>query len=257
ALEVTEKMSMKLRLTTHGRSGHGNQPPPETALTSLAEWITRIHGLKYPMDIHPAVREAFRRLAGRKKFPESLLLRFPDLFPFRALVGREMGSDPTMNALTRTTIAVTVLRSGEAYNVVPGRAEAVLDVRMIPGTDPEKVIADIRSLTPGADADIEILSPPEAGEATPFGTPAFQIIEEALLAAVPGALVVPFMDIGGSDSKHLRAKGVPCYGIIPAVITEEELGTIHGINERLSVENLCRGTEIMYSALLRLCNEGL
>jgi acetylornithine deacetylase/succinyl-diaminopimelate desuccinylase-like protein len=183
-----------------------------------------------------------------------MILRHADSVFFRPLLNREFSKDKNLNAMTRNTISMTVLRAGEAPNAIPGRAEAVLDVRMIPGTDHQRVIRDIEDLVKACGASVEVIAPPFPGPDSPFRSKAFSVIEGILTGEFPGSLVIPFMDTGGSDSKHFRNKGIHCYGIMPVVLTEKELNTIHGVNERISVENLKLGVRLMHKILCALCD---
>ncbi len=252
---IAEKLSMKVKLTTKGNPGHSNQPGPESALTRLVDGLARINKLKYPMTIHPIVRETLKRLAGKKSFPESLILKHPNLPLLRGLLNKEFSGDSTLNAMTRNTICMTVVKAGEANNAIPGQAEACLDLRLLPGTDYHDIIKDIKKTVKGLDIEVKPLNEPIPAEPTSYKTNTFSILEEELLAEVPDALVMPLLDVGGTDSKHFRPHGIPCYDIIPCVIDPGDLKRIHGINERISIDNLKFGIRVLYRVLRRLCNE--
>jgi len=210
--------------------------------------------MAFPFRMHPVVQESFQRLAVKKHFPESFILRHGDKFPFSAILSRQFSKDKTLNALTRNTISITVLQSGSTPNLIPGRAEAILDVRMLPGEDPQAVIKILEQAVAADNIAFEILSAPLPGPVTSFREKPFVLWEDILQQEVPGCLVVPLMDVGGSDSKHFRAKDVPCYGLTPVIIDQDEMSTVHGKNERVSIQNLHLGIRILYRYLLELCN---
>ena len=254
AIDVTEKLQMKLKLTARGQSGHGNQPPGATAITRLLSALNKIEALTCPYQIHPVVKESFQRLAGKKRFPESTLLKYCDKFPFNAILNHQISKDKTLKALTRNTISVTVLRAGSAPNLIPGTAEAILDIRLLPGENPQQFIKALQGLMQDDGVEIKILSDPLPGPITSYKARPFTLWEEILRQEFPESLVVPLLDIGGSDSKHFRARNIPCYGLIPVVIDQHELGTLHGKNERLSIKNLRLGIRILYRYLTAVCN---
>lgn len=251
---VAEKLSLRLRLTARGTAGHSNQPGKVSAVTRLIDGLSAIKKMSFPMTVHPIARETFRRLAGKKTFPESFLLRHPDAVFIRSLLEREFAKDSTLNAMVHNTLCITVLKAGEAPNAIPGVAQALLDIRMLPGTDYEAVISEITRRTAPFDINIDITTQPVPGKPTPYDSKAFSIIEEVLLEEDPDALVVPLLDVGGTDSKHFRPRGIPCYDIIPSILDPEDLKRIHGVNERISVENMKFGTRVMYKILGRMCN---
>ena len=254
---VAEKLSVKVKLTARGFPGHSNRPVGDAAITRLAKALTALNNLQYPMQIDPVVKETLRRLAQRKPFPESLFLKNPENALVRLLLDRAFKKDATLNAMTRHTICATVLQAGRAANAIPASAEAILDLRLMPGSDYRDVLEDIAAKTDRYQVRVEAMSVPVPGGPTPFDSEAFAIIEEVLKKEVPGALVVPLLDIGGTDSKHFRPHGIPCYDIIPIVIEPEDLQRIHGANERIAVDNVKLGTRVVYQILLRACHAGL
>jgi len=159
-----------------------------------------------------------------------------------------------MKALTRNTISITVMHAGEATNVIPGRADALLDVRVLPQFHPDDILQEIREMASSEDVDVDVVLPPIPSSVTPYDSPLYRLMENVLKEEVPDAQVAPFINVGGTDSKHFRLRGIPCYGIIPVIITSEDLSTIHGKNEKISIDNLSRGIRVMYRMLLELAN---
>lgn len=257
SIAVAEKIEMKLRLTSRGTPSHGNTPGKDSAITKLITGLTRIKKMRYPMTIHPIVRDMFKRVAAQSPVHESIVLKHPDCIILKSLLNRELKKDTTMNALTRTTIAITVLRAGEALNSIPGIAEAFLDVRMLPGTEPDNVTSDIKKCVQGLGIDVDTVHLSVPGKPSSYTSPIFSLIEAVLKEEVPEALVVPTMEVGGTDSKYFRAKGIPCYDLIPCILEPEDLKRIHGENERLSLDNFRFGIRVMYKMLCRLCNADL
>jgi len=252
--EVGQKTGMKLRLVARGDAGHGNAPPPDTAVTRLVSVLNRIACKKYPLTLEPAVRETFRTIAKQKKFPESFMLKNAAHPLIKPIINRELVTDKNMSALTRNTISITVMNAGEATNVIPGRAEAVLDVRVLPQFHPDDIVKEIRDMARADDVEVEVVLPAIPSPVTSFDTPLYRLMGDVLCEEVPDAVVAPFLNVGGTDSKHFRPRGIPCYGIVPVVITADDLATIHGKNERISIENLSMGIRVMYRMLLELAN---
>src|SRR4029079_15631359 len=135
----------------------------------------------------------------------------------------------------------------------PGIAEATLDCRLLPGQDPDTFIEQIR----------EVIGDPKVRVETIFkcGTPSssintelFGIIEDVVRDHVEEALVLPSVSAGFTDSRVFRQHGITSYGFIPYLLEQDEAMTVHGHNERITVENLKLGTQILFETVRRLCS---
>jgi acetylornithine deacetylase/succinyl-diaminopimelate desuccinylase-like protein len=146
---------------------------------------------------------------------------------------------PGMENLFLDTVQVNVLAGSAQVNVVPGRAIARVDMRLLPDTDGDAFLAEVRQRL-GDDVDIEVLltSPPLAPTSTT--TAAYRQLERALATEAP---VVPFFSPGFTDSRLFRARGIPAYGFSPFTIEPQDLLGIHGADERIPVAELDRGVE--------------
>ena len=157
-----------------------------------------------------------------------------------------------MAALLKNTISLNLLHAGNKVNVIPSVAEAELDVRLLPGADPDTVIADIKAHLADEDIKVESAGATRASESS-MDTEDFTIIKSVHLEHFPNALAVASLLFGASDSRFFRKKGIPCYGVCPMSISLEDLGKVHGIDERISEENMIKGTEVFINIVRKLC----
>jgi acetylornithine deacetylase/succinyl-diaminopimelate desuccinylase-like protein len=147
----------------------------------------------------------------------------------------------------------TIIKGGFRTNVIPGDAEATLDVRALPDENMDTLIAALTALV--ADPAIEITrtsfggrpSPPPSG----LQTDMFRALEAAQRSVFPGTTTLPVMLTGATDSAQLRVKGVQAYGL-GSVVGDKERGAIHGNDERLSVDGLGKFVQLMYAAVTDL-----
>ncbi|HYD49394.1 MAG TPA: M20/M25/M40 family metallo-hydrolase, partial [Terriglobales bacterium] len=161
----------------------------------------------------------------------------------------EFFQDPIAAALVRTTIAPTVLNGSSKTNVIPREASADLDCRLLPGEDPDGFVRTINGIVDDDDVAVEvILNFPPSSSAT--DTPLFRAIRE--VGQAEGAVVVPKMLRGFTDSHFFRAKGIASYGFIPFDIGPEDDKRMHGIDERVSTTNLREGTRRLVEILTTL-----
>ena len=158
-----------------------------------------------------------------------------------------------MSALLRNTISITVVKSGYKTNVIPGTAEAELDVRLLPGEDPQAFLAELRAVI--ADPTVEIVPPAafRVPNQSPTDTELFRTIERVLARHHPGVPVTTKMLTGATESVLFRPLGIVAYGFTPLLTTSEETATGHGDDERINEATVRRSTGIFYEVVKELC----
>ncbi len=252
---VAEKRPHNVRLIAAGDPGHGSMPHANNAVATLAAALDRITCHPRPAHVNSVTATMFRAIADEQKFPASFLLRHLDQpWIFRLASGRLM-ADKMLAALLRDTISPTILRAGYKINVIPEQAEAELDCRLLPETDAaefdrwlETVIADRR-----VRIEVDEATPPSG--VAPMAGPFYAAIQRAVATHAPGAGVFPFLVPGATDGRYFRQRGYAAYGFGPVIMDRGDLGRVHGIDERISVENLLLGIKIARDIIRDLCGE--
>jgi len=150
------------------------------------------------------------------------------------------------------TIALTVLDGGYKPNVIPERAEAVLDCRLLPDTKPDVFIEQLRKIVDDPAIKIEIIQSPEPTAPSPTTNPLFVAMRRAASQVYPGIAVTESMTTGGTDSRFFRRHGVPAYGFFPVLVSKQLTATVHGVDERLPAEDLGKAVRVIYEALKTL-----
>ena len=253
AISVSEKRSMVVRLTARGRGGHGSMTSSGTPVDRLVTALQRLLSHRTEIRFNSVTREFFRRVARSQPFPASWLMRNATHPAIRPLVTRRVAGNAGVNAMLRDTVAATVLRAGDKANVAPEVAEATLDARLLPDTDGEAFLDELRRAIGDDSISVEATGIPSPTPASPMDAALFRAFERAIEDHVPGAIVTPLQTPVATDSRFFRARGVKAYGLIPAVLTQDELDTIHGVDERISVDNLRLGVRIALDAIIDLC----
>jgi acetylornithine deacetylase/succinyl-diaminopimelate desuccinylase-like protein len=194
----------------------------------------------------------FAGISRAQSFPQSFLLRnLRNPFIFRLLRG-QLTADNNISAILQDTISVTVLRAGEKENVIPDKAEATLDVRLLPERDPQAFIMKLKSVVNDERVQFEVIQYPEETTISSVDSDFYRALGAVLGENVGGTAVAPMLTPGTTDSCFFRRKGVHSYGLFPAILTPGELARFHGIDERISIANLQLGTKIMFETLKRL-----
>jgi acetylornithine deacetylase/succinyl-diaminopimelate desuccinylase-like protein len=251
-IAIAEKGVCRVKLTRSGPAGHGSAPHGENALEKLVQGLSRLLEKDNPVIITPLIAEYFKQLATSWEFLKPYLQDGNPQTLIEILTQNGMLGIAQMAAMLKNTISLNLMQAGDKVNVIPSSAEAELDVRILPGTDPATVIAAIKERLADENIRVESTSASRASESS-MDTQDFAIIKEVHLEHFPDALVVASLLFGASDSRFFREKGIPCYGVCPMLISLDDLDRVHGIDERISEENMIKGTDVFIDMVKRLC----
>ncbi len=242
-LQTAEKGMAWLRLTAHGRAGHGSVPNDENAIVRLAAAIGRIAAHEWPRDYIASVRGLLDGLSELTTISYAA-----ELDPLLATLG---GAQGFVRGTLRDTANPTMLESGYKHNVIPQTASAAVDCRFLPGHE-ESLMATIRELA-GEHLEVEVLVRDVALEA-PWDTGLVESMKQSLLREDPGAAVLPYCLSGGTDNKALSRLGIAGYGFAPLRLPADLdfAPMFHGIDERVPVESLRFGARVL-GDFLRTC----
>ncbi len=249
---TSEKGVCQIRLTSTGPPGHGSTPHGNNALEKLVQALSRVLSGDNPIIVTPQIAEYFNQLGTEWDFLKPYLKDGKTATLIDALSGNGMMNIPQISAMLRNTISLNILKSGDKSNVIPSKAQAVLDIRLLPGTEPDAFIAEVKKRLEDENIGIEPLKKSSASK-SPMDTDDFATIKRVHMAHYPNALTVASLLFGASDSRFFRDKGIPCYGICPMLASLEEFNRVHGIDERVSVESLLEGTRVYTDMVKKLC----
>ncbi len=168
-----------------------------------------------------------------------------------ALAGHPLLQIPHLRAMFQDTLSVTMLKAGFKPNVIPARAQATLDIRFLPDRSAEEVVSEIRRNLPGGPFSLEVIQSIEAS-LSPVESEFFQCLKETAEQFFPQALFLPGIFPGFTDSRSFRRLGMTCYGWIPAMLEAEEIGRIHGVDERIRVQDLVTGIRVIFEIVQRM-----
>lgn len=258
SISTADKSQMPLTITAHGTSTHSSMPRPDNAIFALSRAMAKISAYETPLTITPATREFFTALARTSAPPMSEYYR--DLVGDDPAKARRADSvvsrDPLLHALLRNTIAPVMINGGFRANVIPGSATAMINLRMIPGSDPKAVVAALERVAGDSTLDFHLSSRLGADIApSSTDTDLYRALVHAAHAEYPGAEVTQYLFQAGTDAGAWRAKGVPVYGIYPYAIDADELTRMHGNDERVSVASLGQGTDMIYRMLVEVAGK--
>jgi len=233
-VEIAQKAPLWLRVTARGASGHGSAPSPSAASAVLVRALARLLEHRFPIVVLPEVQAVFSsRLLS---MPEAQRASYGQLDKALKDEGfrRKFEQDPHDAALVQNTLAITMLSGSNKENVLSDRSSAVLDLRLLPGQDPEVVTRELRAVMAEPALEVETLLSWKAYRSSK-DTPLFAAIERLAHARHPNAPVAANVIGGFTDCNAFRAHDKTCYGFLPMRITLDDIGRIHGKDERIGI----------------------
>jgi acetylornithine deacetylase/succinyl-diaminopimelate desuccinylase-like protein len=250
-VEVAQKGVGAVKVTVRGEPGHASAPTEDNAVVRMSEVLAKIGRYRSPLGAREFVVRYLDALPRQlTRFEGSFEdLTDEELEDSLRRLRRRGERAPTM---MRNTFTPTIVQAGVGQNVIPAVCEAYLDCRARPGVDGAAVLAEIASVIDDETVELELVKN-SIGTESSIDTEFFRALGGAITAVRPGAYVIPHMGSGGTDAKHLRPHDVVCYGLVPFEMAIGELHRIHGIDERVSSENIEVGLRIMWETVLRLC----
>jgi acetylornithine deacetylase/succinyl-diaminopimelate desuccinylase-like protein len=235
-IEVAQKRPLWLEVTASGRGGHGSGLNPGSANHQLVQGLARVLALPPRWHVSDAARVYCKAIAPLHN--ERMRRTLADVDKTVTPTGPKEFLMPGMANLFLDTVQVTVLSGGSRINVIPETARARLDVRLLPDTDANAFLEQIKkALGKGIGVKVLVTSPPVAP------SPAQGRFWQALEKGLGGAPVVPTFIAGFTDSRFFRERGIAAYGVNPVALSGEDSRGIHNPDERIPLEAFDRGVE--------------
>ncbi len=257
-IQVSEKGICWFELSAEGEPGHGSMPHPKNPVVRLAKAIERLGRTRLPQHNTKVVEGFLDALSGAapglQKYLLGLLLQpklsAPILDQFEKInIDQAIG----INAMLRNTANPTVLAGGNKVNVIPSRASVQVDGRLIPGQSKEAFLREVRGVV-GDDLGIDIIDHHD-GTVFDRNTPLWDAICKVVERRDPGAVPVPYMIPGFTDSFAYGRLGATCYGFSPVKLPPDINFTrmYHGHDERIPVEGFKWGQRVLYEVVRDFC----
>jgi acetylornithine deacetylase/succinyl-diaminopimelate desuccinylase-like protein len=165
-------------------------------------------------------------------------------------------TDPIEGSRLVDSIALTRMQGSDKVNTQPREAKASLDVRLLPDTKPEEFLERMRNAIRDERVTIRELHPhEELGPASPVDSAAYRAIASAVRRRYPGAVAIPTLSTGGTDSRNYRERGIAAYGFMPFVVPEGDRLSIHDIDERVRVEDVRAGIRTIFEIMLEIAGK--
>jgi acetylornithine deacetylase/succinyl-diaminopimelate desuccinylase-like protein len=247
-VQASEKVAYNVTVTATGSSGHGSLPKPDNAVVHLAAAVAKLGTYQIPAQPNTITLRYFEQLSKIEDDDVAKWMRALEQPERQDLAVRHLADEsPMWNSMLRDTIAPTILQAGVRVNVVPSEATANLNIRMLPGHSIEELMGQFTKIV--NDPQIKFQLAPDSGENAPpseLTTPLYQTIERLTQQEFPGAITVPLMGTGATDSAALRLHKVQAYGLEPFPMIESDSSRVHADDERIPLDSFHKGVAFLY-----------
>ncbi|MDF1558983.1 MAG: M20/M25/M40 family metallo-hydrolase [Bacteroidales bacterium] len=243
AISLSEKRALWLRLhLAYESSGHGSVPPPDYASKLMISSLNSLTEIRPQIRFDDLSKLMFRNLGKLEGGLTGFLISHPVLF--KPLVAGGLRKNPLMASTVTNTVTITHLATTECgINQIPQEITAFLDCRLLPGTSTTHFLSYLWQKLDNSHIELSVIEETQGSDST-VPDRYYSLLAESIEDVYPDAGVVPVLFPATSDNNYFRNAGVPVYGVIPVLISQQLLETIHNYNERIPVEALHYGTEV-------------
>ncbi|HRW74295.1 MAG: M20/M25/M40 family metallo-hydrolase [Lewinellaceae bacterium] len=255
-VSINHKRALWLRLKlVLSSAGHGSVPTKENATMQMVSALERLNQRKNNLFFSSSMKIMFTELSQYEEGMKRVALR--NIGMFKPFVGSTLRREPIIHALVTNTIALTGIQNPEgSQNQVPQAVEAVLDCRLLPETDTDDFLEELKGLLANEHIQIEVIKETVKAEDTQPDI-FYAMLEEALKRNHPGSEVAPILFPASNDNNYFRARGVSAYGILPIPMTMDMISSIHSVNERIPIHSLRHGTKVYRDFLSQIFDTAL
>ncbi|EGG20948.1 peptidase M20 family protein [Cavenderia fasciculata] len=243
-LGMAEKGGLNLHLSVASMGGHSSMPPKHTAIGILSAAITKIEENPMPLSLQQA-RLVFDYVGREATLPMKLV--FANMWLFEPIVSKVLSKTPALDALQRTTTAVTVFNGGNKPNVLPAFANATINFRIAPSDSIQRVIDHIRTTIDDDRITLSVSDSIEPAPVTSPHTPSFKLIQSTIIQEFsPDVIVAPAIMIANTDTRWYWNLTPNIYRFCPQLVSKTDHARFHGVDERISTSNYKQLVDFYY-----------
>ena len=247
---VGEKGCADIKFTARSAGGHASAPGKNTPLVRLGKFMAAIdRNDVFRAELSPVICEMLKRLSPTMEGIQAKFMGSPE--KFRPVIAKVMSSvSPIAASMIKTTLAFTVCHGSEGNNVLPEEAYVIGNLRYSHHQALEASLKEIRRYARRYDIEVEVLDPGFSSPLSDFESDGFKLVEKAIKEVFPGVLTAPYLMTGASDARFMSRVSDCCLRFAPFKIDDEQLSSIHGLNESVDLSCLVPAVEF-YKLIIR------
>lgn len=235
---VGEKCYADIKFVAHSNGGHASAPSKDTPLVRLGKFMAEVDkGNVFDVELSSTMQEMLRRMAPTMKAPLNKLLTSPE--KIKTILKKALPKmSANASAMLKTTIAFTMAGGSSSTNVIPEEAYVIGNMRFSHHQGSKNSIDEITKLAKKYDIEVEIQDLGIESHISSYDTPQFKLIENAVNACFDNVITAPYITNTASDCRYMSRICNNCYRLTPFIISEEQLKSIHGVNECVDISCL-------------------
>lgn len=251
---VAEKGYATVKLEVHMPGGHASMPPLQTAIGIVAAAVARLEAQQRPTSLAGPVGSMLAYVAPET--PPSMRLLLANRDVFSPLLLWKFQQTRALNALVRTTTAATVIRGGQTENALASDAKAIMHFRLLPGDTPELVLEHVKQTVD----DERVTCTLQSDAWSPSGvsdhrSEDFALLQRTIRQIEPTAVAAPGLATVATDSRHYENLAENVFRFLPLRLTADDLKRIHGVDERIAIDNYLEMVQFMMLLLENAASE--
>lgn len=233
---IAEKGYADLELKVSGQGGHASMPPKHTALGVMSQVVCNLENKQMSLKLTDTTRLFLSAIAPYMSGANKLILS--NLWLFKPVFLKVFSKTNVGNALLRSTTAATMAKGSDACNVLPQYATATCNFRIAPGETTDDLKQHIKDVNNGIDIDIHAIRMEEPSMVSDLSGEGFNTIAGIVKSMTEDAIIVPYVMLAASDSKHYERVCDKIFRFAPMVVSKKDIATIHNTNEKISLSNI-------------------
>jgi carboxypeptidase PM20D1 len=239
-INVAEKGSLTIQVIGKAKGGHSSMPSSKSSVGYLSEALLKLENNPIPGKLEGISLGLFDEVSKQMPFQYKIL--FANLWLFEPLINNFLSDSPAMNAVIRTTTAPTMLSASNRLNVLASEAVGMVNFRLHPRDNPEKIINFVKDLIGNENIEVKkVSSGTLASSVSDWETEGYRAISNSVREVYGDIIVAPGLMVGGSDSKHYAKAAKNSYRFNPFPLSANELSGLHGIDERIKKDDFLNG----------------
>jgi carboxypeptidase PM20D1 len=252
---IAEKGYVSLQLSVRSKGGHSSMPPKQTSIGILCRAIDQLENNPFPYKIDGLGALMFDYVGPEMNY--GMRLVFANRWLFNPLIKKKLDASDATRATMHTTMAATIFQSGNKDNVLPIKAVAQLNFRILPGESVHSTKEYVQKVINDPRVHIDILDEFsfEPSMISDTSSNEFRTIQKTVSEVFPNVIFAPYLVLGATDSKHYRHLTKNCYRFIPIRLTNDDLSRIHGTNERILISSYYDCIRFYHQLLLNSTGE--